>query len=69
MKVQELIDRLADFRGDAEVVFWLHNEAANVEVNSVIECVDRDRNGNVGLNWSEDAKPQVMGSFKVNPDE
>lgn len=66
MKVQELIDQLADFRHDANVTFWIHNEKANAEVNSVVMTVARDRNGNVGLNWSEDARPQTLGSFKIH---
>lgn len=69
MKVQELIDRLADFRGDVNVTCWIHNEAANTEINVSVNSVLRDRNGNVGLNWHEDAAPSAIGSFKINPDE
>lgn len=66
MKVQQLIDKLAEFRGDANVTCWIHNEDANTEINILIDSVARDRNGNVGLNWSEEAKHPTIGSFKIN---
>ena len=66
MKVQDLIDKLAEFRGDADVTCWIHNEGENIEFVSMINSVARDRNGNVGLNWSEEAKHPVIGSFKIN---
>jgi len=69
VKVQQLIDRLADFRGDANVTCWLHNEDANTEINVSVDSVDRDRNGNVGLNWHEDAASSAIGSFRINIDE
>lgn len=66
MKVQELIDQLADFRHDARVTCWMHNEEANVEINVSVDSLTRDRNGNVGLNWREDAAPTAIGSFKIH---
>lgn len=54
MKVQELINRLADFRADAEVVFWVHNEKEGIEYAMPISHIARDNNGTVGINWNED---------------
>jgi hypothetical protein len=39
MKVQELINRLADFRADAEVVFWEHNESDDTEYTMPVSHV------------------------------
>lgn len=54
MKVQELIDRLADFRADAEVVFWVHNEKEGIEYAMPVLHIHRDNLGAVGINWNED---------------
>jgi hypothetical protein len=56
MKVQELIDRLADFRADAEVIFWIHDENGGKEFANPIINVARDNQGCVGINWNEDGK-------------
>lgn len=56
MKVQELIDALSNFRCDAQVCFWEHDESAGIEIVHTIESVSRDNLGNVGINWFEDAK-------------
>lgn len=55
MKVQELIDRLADFRADAEVVFWIHGGDGSNEYANPILHVYRDNQGCIGINWNEDA--------------
>lgn len=54
MKVQELINRLADFRQDAEVVVWVHNEKEKLEYAIPTCHVFRDNVGAVGINWNED---------------
>lgn len=60
MKVQELIDRLADFRGDAEVVFCHHNPDIGMEYQTLIESVSRTNLGVVGINWFEDAHASTV---------
>lgn len=66
MKVQELIDALSNFRCDAPVVFWHHNELAGVETMHVVQSVSRDNVGCVGLNWSEDAHEGEWSTAAVN---
>jgi len=68
VKVQELINRLADFRGDAIVTFWFHDEEKNQEGNVVVTSVFRDRNGNIGINWQEDAVASPVEVFTINND-
>lgn len=66
MKVQELIDRLADFRQDAEVIFWIHGgEDSNKEFANPIFHVARDNQGCVGINWNEDASINPAIEFIV----
>lgn len=65
MKVQELIDRLADFRGEADVVFWQHNSEGGYESKSPILGVNRDTNGLVGINWSEDARSPAFYTREI----
>lgn len=60
MKVQELIDRLADFRRDALVVFHHHDANAGKEYQFLIQSVSRNNTGDVGINWSEGADDSLL---------
>lgn len=65
MNVQELIDELAKFRAEAEVIFWMHNEKEGIEYAMPILHVCRDNLGAIGLNWNEDASVCLVKEIKM----
>lgn len=65
MNVQQLVDELAKFRAEAEVLFWVHNEKEGLEYAMPVLHVCRDNLGAVGLNWNEDASACPTMEVKI----